>query len=243
MMRIAVAGGTGSVGRLVVQRARAAAHDVVVIARSAGVDLVSGAGLDDALQDVATVIDVANIQTISKGASIRFFEAATRNLHAAELRCGVGHHVLLSIVGIDRVKLGYYQGKFRQEELVLAGPVPATVLRATQFFELVVQTLARFPGPVAVVPRMRIQPVAADEVAAELVRLAGAPAAGRVPAIAGPEQLLMSSAVRRVAKVRGPRKLVLGVPLPTATDGLLPTDAGPRGTVRFEQWLAEAARA
>jgi uncharacterized protein YbjT (DUF2867 family) len=105
---------------MVVEQARTAGHDVVVIARSAGVDLSTGAGLDAALESVHTVIDVSNIQTISKTASIRFFEACTRNLPAAEQRCGVRHHLLLSIVGIDRVNWGYYQGKRRQEELVLA---------------------------------------------------------------------------------------------------------------------------
>jgi uncharacterized protein YbjT (DUF2867 family) len=112
-MRIAVAGGTGQVGRMVVEQARAAGHDVVVIARSAGVDLSTGAGLDAALESVHTVIDVSNIQTISKTASIRFFETTTQNLLAAEQRCGVSHHVLLSIVGIDQVNWGYYQGKRR----------------------------------------------------------------------------------------------------------------------------------
>jgi len=129
-MRIAGAGGTGSVGKLVVERARAAGHDVVVISRSHGVDLTAGAGLDDALKNVATVIDVSNIRTVSKRAPIQFFETTTRNLLKAEQWCGVNHHVLPSIVGIDRVNWGYYQGKRRQEGLVLAGPVPATILRA-----------------------------------------------------------------------------------------------------------------
>ncbi|MEV4808787.1 SDR family oxidoreductase [Micromonospora avicenniae] len=247
-MRISVAGGTGSVGKLVVERARAAGHDVVVISRSHGIDLTTGVGLDDALRDVSTMIDVSNIQTVSRSASVRFFETTTRNLLEAEHRCGVKHHVLLSIVGIDRVNWGYYQGKRRQEELVLAGPVPATLLRATQFFEFAVQSLTLFPGPLAVVPRMRTQPVAAEEVAAELVRLAEGPAAGRVPELAGPQVMMMSSAVRKVARVRGPRKFVLSVPWPSAAGrsmangGLLPRGPGPRGTLPFDQWLAKTAK-
>jgi uncharacterized protein YbjT (DUF2867 family) len=248
-MRIAVAGGTGWVGKLVVERARAAGHDVVVISRSNGVDLLTGAGLDEALTGVRTVIDVSNIQTVSKRASIKFFETTTRNLLAAGERAGVQHHVLLSIVGIDRVRWGYYQGKLRQEELVLNGPVPATVLRATQFFEFTVQSLTLYPGPLAVVPWMRSQPVAAAEVAAELIRLAEGPASGRVPELAGPEVMKMPQATRRVAKVRGPRKLVAGVPWPSpagwrmAGGGLLPTGAGPRGTLRFEDWLRQTVEA
>lgn len=244
-MRIAVAGGTGQVGRMVVEQARAAGHDVVVIARSTGVNLSTGAGLDAALESVHTVIDVSNIRTVSKTASIRFFETCTRNLLAAEQRCGVRHHVLLSIVGIDRVNWGYYQGKRRQEELVLAGGVPATILRSTQFFEFTIQSLTAFPGPVAVVPWMRTQPVAATEAAAELVRLAQGPASGRVPELAGPEVLAMPSAVRRVARSRGPHKLVVSVPWPSragllmADGGLLPAGPGPRGTLLFAQWLPE----
>ncbi|MEU8613402.1 NAD(P)H-binding protein [Actinoplanes sp. NPDC048791] len=243
-MRIAVAGGTGQVGRMVVEQARAAGHDVVVIARSVGVDLSTGAGLDAALERVQTVIDVSNIQTVSKSASIHFFETTTRNLLAAEQRCEVRHHVLLSIVGIDRVKWGYYQGKRRQEELVLAGPVPATILRSTQFFEFTTQSLTAFPGPVAVVPWMRAQPVAAAEVAAELVRLAEEPPAGRVAELAGPEVLAMSSAVRQVARSRGPHKVVVSVPWPSAAGlsmangGLLPAGPGPRGILRFAEWLS-----
>ncbi|MFF5288785.1 SDR family oxidoreductase [Paractinoplanes globisporus] len=244
-MRIAVAGGTGTVGRPVVERAREAGHDVVVISRSHGIDLTTGAGLDEALRGVETVVDVSNVQTIGKGQSIRFFEKTTRNLLAAEERAGVRHHALLSIVGIDRVRWGYYLGKLRQEELVLAGPVPATVLRATQFFELTLQSLTLYPGPLAVVPWMRAQPVAAADVAAELLRVAEKPAAGRVPELAGPEVMKMAAAVRRAAKVHGPRKLVASVPWPSvagwrmATGGLLPTGPGPRGTVRFEDWLAK----
>lgn len=248
-MRIAVAGGTGQVGSQVVERARAAGHEVVVMARSRGVDLRTGRGLDAALEGVTTVIDVSNIRTVSKRASVRFFETTTRRLLAAERRAGVPHHVLLSIVGIDRVRWGYYQGKVRQEHLVLGGPVPATVLRATQFFELTVQSLTLFPGPLAVVPWMRSRPVAAAEVAAELLRLAEGPPSGRVPELAGPEVLKMPDAVRRVARTSGPHKAVLGVPWPSvagwrmATGGLLPDGPGPRGTLRFDDWAAARARA
>jgi uncharacterized protein YbjT (DUF2867 family) len=152
--------------------------------------------------------------------------------------------VLLSIVGIDRVRWGYYQGKLRQEELVLNGPVPSTVLRATQFFEITVQSLTLYPGPIAFVPWMRSRPVAASDVAAELVRLAEGPPSGRVPELAGPEELSMPAAVRRVARTRGPHKLVGSMPWPSgaglkmANGGLLPQGQSKTGTVRFDDWLA-----
>ncbi|GIH26238.1 3-beta hydroxysteroid dehydrogenase [Acrocarpospora phusangensis] len=235
-MRIAVAGGTGWVGKLVVEQARGQGHEVVVMSRSGGVDLISGAGLDDALRGVDVVIDVANVTTLSRKTSVTFFETETRNLLAAEERAGVRHHVLLSIVGIDRVDSGYYIGKRRQEELALAGPIPVTLLRVTQFHEFAAQMLDKVPGPVKVAPMMLSRPIAASEVATELVRLAEGPAQGRVTELAGPEVLTMASMMRRLA--RG--KLVLTVPAgkALAKGGVLPAGEFRRGKITFEQWAA-----
>ena len=177
-MRMAVAGGTGLIGRQVVSLVEQAGHEPVVLARSRGVDLTTGAGLDAALAGAEVVIDVSNVTTLSKKRSVRFFAAATGQLLAAGARAGVRHHVALSIVGIDRVGWGYYAGKLRQEELIRTATVPWTVLRATQFHEFAEQLLARSPGPLVPVPRMRVQPVAAREVAARLVELALGPAVG-----------------------------------------------------------------
>lgn len=243
-MRIAVAGGTGWLGKLVVVAAGRAGHDVVVMSRAEGVDLTTGKGLDEALRGVDVVIDVSNISTVSQAKATAFFETVTRNLQAAEVRAGVKHHVLVSIIGVDRVEWGYYRAKLRQEEIALAGPVPATVLRAAQFHEFAVQMLTQFGGPVAVVPAMLSQPVAAREVAAELVRLAEGQPAGRAAEIAGPEPLPMAELVRKVARKRGPRKWVLSFRLPgragkqMATGGCLPTGPGVRGTETFDKWLA-----
>jgi uncharacterized protein YbjT (DUF2867 family) len=131
----------------------------------------------------------------------------------------------------------------RQEELVLAGPVPATVLRATQFHEFAVQMLGQAVGPFVPVPRMLSRPIAAREVARALVELAAGPALGLAPELAGPEDQQMVSMVRRVVRARGLRKLVVPVSLPGAAGramrdgGLLPTSPGPRGTETFEEWL------
>ena len=248
--RVAVAGGTGLVGRLVVEALRERGREVVVLARAAGVDLVSGAGLDAALDGVRAVVDVSNVTTSRRAAAVGFFEAATRHLLAAGERAGVRHHVVLSIVGIDRVPIGYYAGKRRQEELALAGPT--TVLRATQFHEFAGQLLDRSPlgGRLPVVPRMLVQPVAAREVAAALADLVPAGPAGRVPDLAGPQQEQMADLVRRLLRARGSRRPVLGVPLPgragraAAGGGLLPEGPGPRGTETFDAFLArvEGAR-
>ncbi|MGC4813717.1 SDR family oxidoreductase [Micromonospora sp. DT228] len=246
-MRIAVAGGTGGVGRLVVDAVRAAGHEPVILARSTGVDLIRGSGLDEALTGTPVVIDVSNVSTVNRKRSETFFATATGNLLAAGQRVGVRHHVALSVVGVDRVNWGYYAGKRIQERLVLDGAVPATVLRSTQFHELAAQMLATVPGPVAVVPQMRIQPIAAHEVAHCLVDLALAAPAGRVPDIAGPQQLRMPDMARRLLRARGRYRVVLPIRLPGATgramagDGLLPTAPGPRGTQTFDTWLATPA--
>lgn len=243
MKTIAIAGGTGMVGRQVVESVRRYGADPIVIARSKGVDLTSGAGLDKALEGVDAVIDVTNIVTQNRRRATEFFETSTRHLLEAEERHGVEHHVLLSIVGIDRVGFGYYQAKLAQEELVRQGPVPWTILRATQFHEFAAQMLG--DGPVAVIPSMLSQPVAAQDVADELVRLVTAPAAGMAPELAGPQQERIPDMARRLASARDRRPLVIVLPLPGSTGrgmrtgALLPTGPGPRGTQTFEEWLQD----
>jgi uncharacterized protein YbjT (DUF2867 family) len=248
-MRIAVAGGTGVVGRYVVEAARAAGHATVVISRSAGVDLVTGTGLADALKGADAVIDVSNTTSLSPSKAAQFFSTATSHLLAAEADAGVRHHVALSIVGIDRVPTGYYAGKLRQEELIEAGPVPWTVLRATQFHEFPAQLLDRIKGPVVPVPAGPAATVAAREVAAQLLTLAVGPAVGQAPELAGPEVHGLPALVRELMPVAGRRGVVVPVRLPgrtgrlTARGALLPTGPGPRGQQTFAEWLADYSRA
>jgi len=242
-MRMAVAGGTGLVGRYVVTELIDAGHDPVVLSRTQGVDLASGSGLDQALADAHVLIDVSNVATLSRKRSVAFFTAATRNLQEAGVRAGVRHHLVLSIVGVDRVDTGYYAGKRRQEELAMDGPIDATVLRCTQFHEFAEQTLARSRGPVAVVPRLRVQPIAAREVANMLVTLALGPAVGYAPELAGPEERDLVDMVRRLLKARRLRRALLPVPVPGAAgraiaDGaLLPDEPGERGRQTYDEWL------
>ena len=247
--RVAVAGGTGAVGRHVVAALAAAGAEPVVLTRSAGVDLVTGQGLEDALRGAAAVVDVSNISTQKRQTSIDFFTASTSRLLEAGARAGAGHHVALSIVGVDRVDSGYYAGKRVQEDLVLSGPVPASVLRATQFHEFVDQVLALTRGPVAPVPVMRVQPVAAREVATALAALALQDAVGLAPELAGPQEHGLPDLARRLLRRRGERRLVLPLRLPVAASravaggALLPTGPGPRGTQTFDQWLATSGPA
>ena len=246
--RVAVAGGTGVVGRHVVAALRGAGCEPVVLARSTGVDLATGAGLDGALVGVRAVVDVSNVMTQRRAASVGFFTAATSGLLDAGLRAGVQHHVVLSIVGVDRVDSGYYAGKRAQEALVSAGAVPWTVLRATQFHEFTEQVLALVGGPLAPVPSMRVQPVAAREVGELLADLALGPPQGQAPELAGPQAHELTDLVRRVLRARGARRLVVPLRAPTAASravragALLPTGSGPRGRQGFDEWLQGSVR-
>ena len=248
-MKLAVAGGTGTVGVHVVEVARERGHEVVVLSRSAGVDLVTGSGLSDALSGVDAVVDVASTQTISAKESTAFFAAVTRNLLAAEGAAGIGHHVALSIVGIDKAPYAYYAGKVEQERLVRAGAVPWTILRATQFHEFAAQIRSQTSfGPLTVVPRMVSQPIAAREVAERLIDLAERPPAGRVADLGGPREERMAKMVRRYARAIGARGPVLEVPLPGAygramRDGtLVTTQDSDHGLQTFDQWSDAQAR-
>jgi len=243
-MKIAVAGGTGVAGRWTAEALRAGGHEVVVIARSAGADLVTGAGLDAALAGVDAVIDATNTASSGRRASSEFFEATARTLTRTAAAAGVRHIVALSIIGIDRVPYGYYQGKLRQEKVLLESPVPVSILRAAQFHEFPGQYLAKLPGPVVIVPRWRAQPVAAREVGAALARIAaGDPVA--MSELAGPREEIMADMIRQIVRARGDRRVVVSVRLPGATGkamaagGGLPTGPGLRGTQTFADWVTE----
>ena len=244
-MRIAVAGGTGVVGAHTVRIARERGHEAVVLSRSTGVDLVTGSGLD--LTGVDAVIDVSGATTVSAKAAREFFRSATEHLFAAEKRAGVGHHIALSIVGAATHPFGYYAGKALQEELVAAGPVPGSILRATQFYEFAAQNAVRI-GPIVMLPRMRSQPVAAASVAGELVRLAEeGPAEGdRISELAGPREVRMAELLREIRDFRGERGRVFEFPLPgrfgraLASGGLLPGPEARRDPVTLATWLLSA---
>jgi uncharacterized protein YbjT (DUF2867 family) len=244
-MRIAVAGGTGLVGTYTVQAAEAAGHSVAVLARSRGVDLVSGRGVEDALAGVDVVIDASNVDSRARAEVTDFFVSSTTNLQKAAAAQGVSGIVVLSIVGIDRVpEFGYYAGKLAQEEAAFAGPVPVTVARVTQFHEFAAQVmLGMRRGPLAPVPSMRTQTVAARSVGAELVRLAGEPFTGETVEIAGPRPESLVAHARQVVARQGKRLLVLPLWVPGAVGrglrgGALLPGAGARLIgPSFSEWV------
>ncbi|GAA2240145.1 NAD(P)H-binding protein [Rarobacter faecitabidus] len=242
-MRIAVAGGTGTVGRYVVAAARARDLDVTVLSRSTGVDIKTGVGLDRALDGVRSVIDVTNVTTLSSRASRDFFTTVTRHLLRVGAKAGVRHHVALSIVGIDDIDASYYAGKLAQERAVIAGEVPYTIARTAQFHEFVGQMLERMRGPVAMLPEMPIRPVSAREVGEHLVTLAQGRAQGRATDLVGPVDELLADLARRQLAHDGVRRRVLEVRLPgaygrgIASGALRGGEARDESSVTFDEWL------
>jgi uncharacterized protein YbjT (DUF2867 family) len=242
-VKIAVAGGTGTVGRYVAEAALARGHEVSVLSRATGVEVTTGHGLAAALEGLDTVIDVTNKTTLSAGTAREFFESATRQLLTAELEAGIGHHVALSIVGIDDIDASYYAGKLAQERAVAAGAVPYTIARAAQFHEFAGQLLAGMRGPIALLPKAPVRPVAAREVGEYLVTVAEAGPATRAQDLVGPKDEILADLARRQLAFDGIRRAVWEVRLPGSygrglASGLL------RGTadrleskITFDEWL------
>jgi dTDP-4-dehydrorhamnose reductase len=210
--KIAVAGATGRLGRHVVEVLGAEGHEVVPIARSAGVDVITGDGLADALKDADAIIDVTAGPSSEQRAATEFFTTAARNLQQAGERAGVAQYVVVSIVGIEKSAGGYGSAKLEHEQAVLAGRVPARILRVTQFHELVgvLMDMGR-QGDVIYLPEMRTQIIAARTVAEALAAMATSPEAGfaaaraaesagaPVPELAGPREENLASLARLVA--------------------------------------------
>jgi uncharacterized protein YbjT (DUF2867 family) len=245
-MRVAVVGGTGRAGREIVASLRRRGHEALVIARATGVDLLTGEGLRAALDGADAVVDASNRSTQDADEARAFFGTATRNVVAAESDAGVRHHVVLSIVGIDRVQgSGYYVGKLLQEEIALAGPIPTTIVRSTQFFDFAerVVTQARV-GDVAELAPLLLQPVALEDVAAFVAQaVAAEPRNGRVE-IAGPETQDLVDMARRTFAARGERIRLT----PTwrgrehlAGEVLLPGPDAQIAPTTFDEWLSRSA--
>jgi uncharacterized protein YbjT (DUF2867 family) len=238
-MKIVVIGGNGQVGSQLVPRLEAAGHEVSVASRATGVDAVTGEGLDAALAGARVVVDVTGSPTWEDDAILRFFRDSSQHLIAAEERAGVGHHVVLSIVGMDRAEKpgGYLRAKLAQEEVVRNGTVPYTIARATQFFEFLA-----FIGEASGyrLPPAPMQPIAVDDVATLLAEIAVEPPANGIVDLAGPDQGNMDDLVRRVSGhevVTDPETDYFGTPW--SEDGLVPVGDVPAriGATTLEAWL------
>lgn len=249
-MRIAVAGGTGTVGRHVVQAARRRGHEVVLLTRSNGVDVLQGKGIDKAIAGADAVVDVLNATTLSTKKAVDFFESASRRLLSAEMRAGTPHHVALSIVGIDNIDTSYYAGKLAQERLVAAADVPHTIARTGQFHEFAEQIVAQTTmGAFTLVPKTLTRPVAAEEVGEHLITVAENEPAGRATDLLGPRDECLADMVRRMYAHDGTRRRVVELRFPGAYGRGLGSGelrGGASKTIArttFDEWLRTAHHA
>ena len=244
-MRLAVAGATGNIGSLTVAALERGGHDVVRISRSLGVDLSTGDGLDEALAGVEAVIDVTNAPATDRAETVAYFGTTTRHMLSAGERAGVGHHVLLSIVGLDRAQgNAHYAGKREQERLVAAGPVPWTVVPATQFhdFAAMMASWTERDGVATIAPLL-VQPVAPADLADILAEIATGEPQGRYADVAGPDPQDLVDMARRTNEARGRTvKLVptwAGLFGPAMAGNVLLPGAGARiAPTTFDEWLA-----
>jgi uncharacterized protein YbjT (DUF2867 family) len=246
-MKIVVIGGTGLIGKKLVNRLRQQGHEVVAASPSTGVNTVTGEGLAPALAAAQAVVDVANAPDWEDDAVLTFFETSGRNLLTAEAAAGVGHHVALSVVGTDRLLAsGYFRAKLAQEKLIQASPIPYTIVRATQFYEFV-GGIAQFAteGQTVRVPPVLMQPIAADDVAAVLADVATASPLNGTLELAGPEPIRQDDLVRQFLKATGDARTVVPDPkalyygLKVDDQSLTPGDNPRLGKIRFESWLMQ----
>src|SRR5437762_3459364 len=190
-MKIVVIGGTGLIGSKLVNKLREHGHEAVAASPNSGVNSLTGEGLAEVLKGASVVVDVSNSPSWEDAAVLKFFETSTRNLLAYGAAAGVGHYVALSVVGTERLlESGFFRAKLAQENLIKASSIPYSIVRATQFFEFV-QKIADFStaGNQVRLPPALIQPMAADDVATALGRIATSSPVTGVVEIAGPEKL------------------------------------------------------
>jgi uncharacterized protein YbjT (DUF2867 family) len=245
-MKIIVIGGSGRIGSNVVRRLVSQGHDAVPASPDTGVDTVTGEGLASVMEGANVVVDVSNAPVWDDAAVLEFFTTSTRNQLAAEHAAGVGHHLALSIVGADRLPdSGYLRAKVAQEAEILAGSVPWTILRSTQFFEF----LARIADEAAEGDTVRLstglmQLVAADDVAATVAELATASPSNDRVELGGPEALGIDAWARRLFAATGDKRTVVSDPhalyYGTVLSGgeLTPGDGARIAPTGFDAWFA-----
>jgi uncharacterized protein YbjT (DUF2867 family) len=249
-MKIVVIGGSGLIGSKLLNKLRQDGHDALAASLDSGVDIITGEGLAEALEGAQVVVDVANAPAWDDAAVLDFFQTSSRNLLSAEAAASVGHHVTLSVVGADRLPdSGYLRAKVAQEETVKAGPIPYTIVRATQFFEFIsrIADSSTDGNTIRLSPAL-VQPEAADDVVATLADVAvGAPLNDTVE-LAGPEAFCLDELARRLlSSSDDPRQVTtdvharyFGAELDERS--LTPGDDARIAPTRFEDWLTQSAK-
>jgi uncharacterized protein YbjT (DUF2867 family) len=243
-MKIVVIGGTGLIGSKLVSRLSEHGHEAVPAAPNTGVNTLTGEGLADVLAGAAVVVDVSNSPSFEDAAVLEFFETSTRNVLAAEAAAGVGHHVALSVVGTERLQgSGYFRAKAAQEKLIENSSIPYSIVHATQFFEFErsMADAAADGGKVRFAPAL-FQPMAADDVAGAVGRIAVGPPLNAIVEVAGPEQFRMDEFFRDALATRGDARTVVtdphasyfGTELGERT--LLPGAGAALGEARYATW-------
>lgn len=244
-MKIVIIGGSGLIGTKLGKLLGEAGHEPLSASPRSGVNTLTGEGLSGALEGAQVVVDVSNSPSFEDAAVLNFFETSTRNLLRAEAAAGVRHHVILSVVGAERCPdSGYMRAKIAQENLLKNSTTPYSILRATQFFEFVGSIAdSGYDGKTVRVSPALMQPVAAQDVAAALAKVAqNAPLNGTVE-LAGPEQIRMDELARRwLSANRDPRQVTADSQARYFGEqvndrSLVPGDNPQLGTIRFEDWL------
>lgn len=248
-MKIIVIGGSGLIGSKLVPKLREQGHEAVAASPRSGVNTLNGKGLAEVLDGASVVVDVTNSPSWEDAAVLEFFTTSTRNLLSYGAAAGVRHHVALSVVGTERLlESGFFRAKIAQEKLIKQSSLPYSIVQATQFFEFVKSIAdAATDGDKARVPDVLIQPMAADDVATAVGRIAvAAPLNGTVE-VAGPEAFRLDELIRLSLSARNDQRQVVadpdaryfGVRLSERT--LVPGDDAQLGKTRFQQWLGQAA--
>ncbi|GHO60420.1 SDR family oxidoreductase [Ktedonobacter robiniae] len=247
-MKIVVIGGSGLIGKKLVKQLRERGHEAVAASPSTGVNTITGEGVAQALVGAQVVVDVTNAPVWEDKAVLAFFETSGRHLLAAEATAGVGHHVALSVVGIDGLpNNGYYRAKVAQEKLIKASKIPYTILRATQFFEFIVGIAQEASdGQTIRLSSAFIQPILSDDVVAALADVTlEAPVNGTLE-VAGPEKMHLDELVRRFLSANNDTRQVItdvharffGTEL--EDDSLIPGENARIAPTRFEDWLSRS---
>ena len=248
-MKIVVIGGTGLIGSKLVAGLKEHGHEAVAASPDTGVNTLTGEGLSQVLQGASVVIDVSNSPSFEESAVMAFFTTSTRNLLEAAAAAGVSHYVALSVVGTERIPGSpYLRAKNTQEALIRAAGIPYSIVHATQFFEFVTRIADdATDGSTVRLPPVLIQPMAADDVAKAVGRIAvGAPVNGTIE-VAGPEQFRFDELIRQgLAARHDPREVVLdpraryfGAEL--GERSLVPAGEARLGEIRFQEWLGQSA--
>ena len=249
-MKLVIVGGTGLIGSKLVVTLKEQGHVAVAAAPSTGVNVLTGDGLAGVLRGASVVVDVSNSPSFEDAAVMQFFTTATRTVLARAAEAGVTHYVALSVVGTERLaESGYFRAKIAQERLITEASIPYTIVRATQFFEFVTSIAgAATVGDTVRLAPVLIQPMAADDVATSVARIAlGAPVNGIVE-IAGPEQFRLNELIQQALSARHDARKVVADPNARYFGAILgertlvPAQGARLGEIRFQDWVSRSGR-